>query len=74
MLNEGEPKNLVDPMYMINGSYLSKEAQDALRNKLQKLPPAQPHHYAEARRRQMKTDSFVSERPKSMFLRKRRML
>jgi hypothetical protein len=40
MLNEGEPKNLVDPIYMVNGNYLSKEAQDALRLKLQKIPPA----------------------------------
>jgi len=40
MLNTGEPKNLVDPTYMVNGSFLSKEAQDALRNKLQRLPPA----------------------------------
>lgn len=53
MLALEEPQKLMEEQMMISGAYLSKEAQDALQEKLENLPPAKPHHYQEARRRMM---------------------
>ena len=64
-------KILEDKEFLVNGACLSKEAQHHLVDEIRTMGPCLPHHLQEARRRMNKSDSGVSDRPKSMFLRKR---
>lgn len=62
----------VDFIENINGgSMLSRRAQEELVTEIKEMGPCLPHHMQEARRRLNHSDAGISDRPKSMFLRKR---
>ena len=68
---EKKPQPGVEPERWACGHYLGDKAFSVFKRKLEELPPCSPAHMREARIRMMQNNSFIEDKPKCMFKRKK---